>query len=165
MLWVRHDLENRLEFLQQLLKSIKMPLIPVSYFMKTIENDDLLKSCLKSNLNLSIIIILVRLRVIMHWKTLVIFSDFLYDSMKMYLLRSASRSVCSSYYLNRKKIKNNQVNDQHLLIVYEKEALSRFYVAVHTWIKYARNRLTKIEMLSKNYLSLRICLSEKKIYI
>lgn len=43
MLWVKHELKSRAEFLPELMEFVNMSFIPVNYFMTHIENDELLK--------------------------------------------------------------------------------------------------------------------------
>lgn len=50
MLWVKYDLKNRLEFLSDLLTSLNMSRITLSYFIEHIENEDIIQSNCSSNI-------------------------------------------------------------------------------------------------------------------
>lgn len=49
MLWVKFDLKNRSRFLPELIKYVKMLMIPISYFINYIECDEVLRTHCPSN--------------------------------------------------------------------------------------------------------------------
>lgn len=108
MLWVRNDLTNRHQVLPELLKYLKISMIPVSYFMKNIVNDNLIKSKAKCNTN-------TFLNFIKHVINRILFLGFLQESFEIYLSEYAGvQTLSSSFYENRYKLMNNQVNKYSL---------------------------------------------------
>lgn len=49
MLWLKYDLKNRLKFLSELMASLNMSRIPLSYFIESIEKEEIIKSNCSSN--------------------------------------------------------------------------------------------------------------------
>lgn len=49
MLWVKYDLDNRLDYLPELVKHIKLSKISAFFFINNIENEDILQISSKSS--------------------------------------------------------------------------------------------------------------------
>jgi len=44
MMWLKHDLNERLKYLPELIKSIRFSLMPVDYLDTTVQEEDLIQS-------------------------------------------------------------------------------------------------------------------------
>lgn len=108
MLWIKYDLNNRCQYLSQLINCIDVSFIPQSYFIKNIENEEVLQSNLKSNDYSVYVIQLLNTFVII---------GFLYDALKMYAVKE--KKMISDYFFNRQnRAKKNQVCLQYWLIIF-----------------------------------------------
>lgn len=103
MLWIKHDINNRLNFLSELIKCIRMPLIPVSYYFNCIDNEALLKSnCLGYIIfkNIFLFLFFVNVKFIL---------DLLFEALRIYTFARTGKQLASTIYNSKSRQLRNQV--------------------------------------------------------
>lgn len=54
--WVNHDLENRQNYLAELMEHVRLPLLPQDYLVQRVEEEPLLKANLKCMLIITFVV-------------------------------------------------------------------------------------------------------------